>query len=80
MDKQALPPHPSGGPDGRELSPRELLILQLVARGYTLPHLSNLLRESVETLEALTRRTTRMLEVRTFKEAVSKAKSLGLIV
>ena len=80
MGTQALLPHQVGGPDAPTLSPRELLFLQLVARGYTLPQLSALLQAPEMMLEASTVHATHVLGGRTFKEALAKAKGLGLIV
>lgn len=76
---------PSGARAGTEspadpkLSPRELEVLQLVAKGFTLVEAARLLKLSPNTTRAHAKAIYRKLEVSTRGEAVFEASVLGLI-
>lgn len=61
------------------LSARECTVLQLCAKGYSYPEISQLLNLSPHTVEAYVKRTYRKLQVHSKTEAVYEGRKLGLL-
>jgi len=71
---------PSGpSPSSPSLSPREVEVLQLIAKGFSFPEIAELLEVSAHTVTTYVRRIYGKLEVGTKSSAVYEAVSLGLI-
>ena len=80
---QNLQPEPVAAPtapgDGRELSARELEILTLVAKGFSVAESAELLKISDRTVSKHVQHIYRKLEVTSRSEAIYEAVHLGLI-
>lgn len=82
LQVHAQPSNARGGPDSAadpKLSPRELEVLQLVAKGFTLVEVAQFLKLSPNTTRTHAKAIYRKLEVSTRGEAVFEASVLGLI-
>ena len=66
-------------PDNPKLTPREMEVLQLVAKGFTLVEVARFLKLSPHTTRAHAKAIYRKLEVSSRGEAVFEASTLGLI-
>jgi DNA-binding NarL/FixJ family response regulator len=69
--------HPEGSTDA--LTPRELEVLRLVSKGFTLPEVGQILHLSIATIRTHTRHVYAKLEVHTRGEAISEATRLGIV-
>ncbi|WFU07453.1 response regulator transcription factor (plasmid) [Rhizobium sp. CB3171] len=69
----------AGGFEDPKLSPREIEVLQLVAKGFTLVEVARFLKLSPHTTRSHAKAIYRKLEVNTRGEAVFEASLLGLI-
>jgi DNA-binding NarL/FixJ family response regulator len=78
MARQAAPILPPGFPPP-SLSPREVEVLHLVAKGFANREVSNLLHLSVLTVECHMKNIYRKLEVKSRTQAVFEARAVGLI-
>ncbi|MFS8049189.1 response regulator [Rhizobium sp. BR 314] len=79
-DIRSLPPSiGTGGSQDPKLSPREMEVLQLVAKGFTLVEVARFLSLSPHTTRSHAKAIYRKLEVSTRGEAVFEASLLGLI-
>ena len=68
-----------GDPDGSDLTPRELDILQLLARGRSNPEIAQALSLSESTVKANLTRIMDKLEVRDRVQVIIRAAQLGLV-
>ena len=78
MARQAAPTLPAGFPIP-PLSPREMEVLHLVAKGFANREVSNLLHLSVLTVECHMKNIYRKLEVKSRTQAVFEARAVGLL-
>jgi DNA-binding NarL/FixJ family response regulator len=78
MARRAAPVLPDGIPLP-SLSPREMEVLHLVAKGFANREVSNLLHLSVLTVECHMKNIYRKLEVKSRTQAVFEARAVGLI-